>query len=383
VPPRSAPRVCHVTSVHSPLDARVLYHECRSLATRWATTLVCRDDGGDRTVEGVRIVTLPRARGRLARFAGAHDVVALAERQAADLYHFHDPELLPAMHALATRTGVPVVYDAHEHYPDAMDQKSWIPGALRPLASRMADRAERRHVPALSAVVVADHALEQRFREIHDTVVRLDNYPPLSLFGPPRPMPAGRPTLTYVGALSVVRGFLDMLEVLRLVLEHIPDARLVLHGPMTEDARALAADAMRGLPEGSLVMSGRLPYGEMPAVLREAHVGLSLLRPHPKYEKNVSMKVFDYMAAGVPYVASDFSPLREATGGAGGILTTPGDVQVAASAVLGLLGDPERAAAVGAAGRAAVEGGLNWEAVEPRLFALYERLLGVGGTSAG
>lgn len=368
--------VCHVTSVHVPEDSRILYHECRSLARRWRTVLVCRDNNGPRVLEGVEIQPLPRRRGRLSRFAGAGEVVSATERTRASLYHFHDPELLPAMAKLAKRTGTPVIYDAHEYYPDAMDQKAWIPRPLRPVASWWADRLERRHVPAMSAVVVADAALRARFSAMHERVVELDNYPPLGLFGEPVAPPEGPPTLVYVGSVSAVRGFFDMVDALRLVRERHADARLEVYGRPTEEViRALPA-FLATLPDGAITMHGSLPYGKMRQALSGAAVGLSLLQEHPKYEKNVSMKVFDYMAAGLPYVASDFAPLRAATGGAGGALVQPGRPEAAARAILGLLGDSgtwERAAREG---RALVESTLNWESMEPHLFGLYEELLG-------
>ncbi len=368
--------VCHVTSVHVPVDSRVLYHECRSLATRYRTVLVCRDDGDARELEGVEIVPLPRTKGRLARFAGTRDVVAAAEATGASVFHFHDPELLPAMASLARRSGVPVIYDAHEHYPDAMDQKAWIPAPLRPFVSRWADRLERRHVPAMAAVVTADAALTQRFSAMHDRVVELDNYPPLSLFGAPLEPPAGPPTLIYVGGVSTVRGFFDMVEALLIVREQVPDTRLIVYGRPTEEVSARLPEFSASLPEGALEFRGPVPYGRMREVLAEAHVGLSLLQDHPKYQKNVSMKVFDYMAAGLPYVASDFPPLRAAVGDAGGILVPPSDPAAAASAIVSLLADVDVARTAAASGRALVEQQLNWELMEPRLFALYAQLLG-------
>jgi glycosyltransferase involved in cell wall biosynthesis len=368
--------VCHVTSVHVPTDARVLYHECRSVARRWRTVLVCRDDSGPRVLEGVEIQPLPKRAGRLSRFAGSREIVSAAESTKAALYHFHDPELLPAMASLAKRTGTPVVYDAHEHYPDAMDQKAWIPPMLRPAAAWWAERIERTHVPAMSAVVAADAALKQRFDEMHPLVVELDNYPPLGLFGEPLTRPVGPPVLVYVGSVSVVRGFFDMVETLRIVRERHPDARLEVYGRPTEEvARALSA-FLESLPEGSVVMHGPEPYGRIREMLSGASIGLSLLQDHPKYEKNVSMKVFDYMAAGLPYVASDFPPLRAATHGVGGRLVRPGSPQAAAEAVLDLLDSGGTWGWTAGEGRALVESSLNWESMEPRLFGLYEQLLG-------
>jgi glycosyltransferase involved in cell wall biosynthesis len=379
---RSRLTVCHVTSVHVPTDSRILYHECRSLATRYRTLLVARDDAGPRTIEGVEIVTLPRARGRLARFVANGKLAREAVSHAAQLYHFHDPELISVMAAFAEASHVPVVYDAHEDYPAAMTQKAWIPGPLRPLAARWAERTEAKHVGTFSAVVVADEAMERRFAAMHPRVVRLDNYPPLSLFPPAPARPEGPPTLVYVGSVSAVRGFFEMVDVVRAVRGEFPDARLVVHGRPTEEVSSALPRVLSELPEGALEMRGPVPYGEIASVLAEAHVGLSLLRPHPKYDANVSMKVFDYMAAGLPWVASDFAPLRAATrDGVGGTLVAAGDVEAASAAVLELLRNRTSARDAAAAGRALCESDLSWERVEPRLFALYEELLSEGTDS--
>jgi glycosyltransferase involved in cell wall biosynthesis len=166
-----------------------------------------------------------------------------------------------------------------------------------------------------------------------------------------------------------------MVEVLRRVRAEVPGARLIVYGRATEDVVPHLAGIVAGFPAGVLSVEGGIPYGRIDEMLARAHVGLSLLRPHPKYEKNVSMKVFDYMAAGLPYVASDFRPLREATDGVGGRLVTPGDPVEAAEAVLGLLRDAGAASRAGREGRALVESRLNWESMEPRLFGLYEELL--------
>jgi glycosyltransferase involved in cell wall biosynthesis len=371
-----SPTVCHVTSVHVPTDSRVLYHECRSLARRYRTLLVCRDDGPPRTIEGVEVRPLPRTAGRLARFAGRRELVDAAEATGADLYHFHDPELLAPMRRLAARTGRSVVYDAHEYYPDAMRQRGWIPAVLRPTAALWADVVERRLARAMDAVVTADSALTERFESLGGLVVQLDNFPPLSMFASAEvAAPAGPPTLVYVGSVSEVRGFSDMVEVVTLVRREVPDARLVVYGRPTEDAVAAIAQARRQLDDTALVVAGPVDYGRVSAVLGTANVGLSLLRPHPKYAKNVSMKVFDYMAASLPYVASDFPPLREKTGGTGGVLVPAGDTGAAAAAAVRLLADPVAARRVGGEGRALVEAALSWERVEPRLFDLYQRLL--------
>ena len=369
------PHICHVTSVHIPHDGRILYHECRTLASRYDVTLVCRHDGSAETVHGVRIApAASRSGGRLARWRDIRAVVRSAEQTGADLYHFHDPELLGAMSALKRRTGRPVVYDAHEHYPLTVRLRGWIPRPLRPFAAFAADMTERRHAPRLDAVVVADDALAERFADLSDRVVTVRNYPPLDLFGPRVRVGDTSPTIGYVGSLSPSRGFDVMVSVARLVRKVVPGTRLVLVGTPTEELVSRIADIVAEEP-GLIEFLGPVPYDRIGEVLAGFDVGLSLLTDHPKYHNNIPTKVFDYMAASVPYVASDLPPLRQATHGTGGRLVPAGDAEVAAAAATQLLEDSTVAAATGAEGRALVERRLNWESQTEDLFALYEELL--------
>ncbi|MHB8761883.1 MAG: glycosyltransferase family 4 protein [Coriobacteriia bacterium] len=365
--------ICHVTSVNIPTDGRILYHEARSVATHWRTVLVCRDNGPRRMLEGVEIVTTPKRGGRLRRWLEVRRVVKLAEAQRADLYHFHNVELVPAMARFSRRHAVPVIYDAHEHHPDAMMTKSYIPAPLRRLVAWWVDRTERRYVPRFDAVVVADEALEQRYRALGARrVVCLHNFPPLDLFPPARIEPPAEPRLIYVGSISAVRGFEDMLETVVLVRQEIPAAHLVLVGTPTEEV----VPRLAALDPAVVTVLAPVPYGEIAPVLRQAAVGLSLLHDIPKFQKNVPTKVFDYMAAGIPYVSTGLGPVRALTGGVGGALVAPGDPRSAARAVLGFLREPERATQAAEEGRRLVEEKLNWDRLETQLFDLYAELLG-------
>ena len=102
------PHVCHITSAHPMLKILVFYRECVSLKkVGFKVTLVANTNGNNKInqVQGVQIVPLPQYRFTFARrLIGAWLAACLAAKTRADLYHFHDPELIPAMRLLSRRT---------------------------------------------------------------------------------------------------------------------------------------------------------------------------------------------------------------------------------------------------------------------------------------
>lgn len=352
-----------------------MYHECRSLAREYDVTLVCFDDGPQRDFEGVHIAPVgPRPTSRRQRWSQLATLVHAALLTEADLYHFHDPELIRVMRALRKQTNAPVVYDIHEYYPDAVTQRAWIPAPLRPALARIVGGFEVRNARHFDALVVADDALRDHFSAAHPLVARVRNYPPLDLFGSSTAMADSAPTMLYVGSISLVRGLSEMLETLRIVRGSLSQAKLILAGKPTEDAEPILRLAQEEFGN-ALEFLGPVPYHELAELLGRAHVGLSLLQPHPKYEKNVPTKVFDYMAASMPYVASSSRPLRDITREIGGRLVTAGDPVEAAQAALALLTDPAGARSLGAKGRAFAESEINWASEERELLGMYRKLL--------
>ena len=89
-------KVCHMTSAHGPEDVRIFHKECVSLAKAgYDVYLVERGDSYEKN--GVHIVGVGQpSGGRLSRMTSfAKKVYQAALALDADIYHFHDPELLP------------------------------------------------------------------------------------------------------------------------------------------------------------------------------------------------------------------------------------------------------------------------------------------------
>jgi glycosyltransferase involved in cell wall biosynthesis len=371
----SRPRACLVGIVRPALDVRSFHRHARGLAAAgWDVTVVGRDPGGPRIEDGIRIVPLPPAHGLGRAFLQGRALrAALATR--ADVYQVTDVELLPAARLLAA-TGRPVVWDAIEDYPAYMELKAWIPRPLRRPAAAAVAGVERLVVPHLAAVLAADAGTAARLRRLHDRVVLLHNFPRRDEFAPAPPGAPRPDPVLYHGSLPPYH--LDALAAIAAALiRRVPDARLTLVGrPDSTAAGRRFAEALRAAGIADRVhLRPRVPFTAVPALVGGARTGVVPLPDVAKFRTNVPMKLFEFMAAGVPAVTSDLPPARRLVGDDGGVLLVPaGDAAAFADALAGCLRDPARAARLGRRGRELVVERCHWEGEEPRLVALYDGL---------
>src|SRR5690606_7781006 len=129
-------------------------------------------------VEGVRFESLPSSGGRAARPLRWPILFWKARRSNADLYHLHDPELLPWGPLLKRTTGRPVVYDSHEYLRESILSKHWIPERLRKPVSTIADRVEKWIAHRLDGVVAVTDDMADRFRRVQPNAITVRNLPP-------------------------------------------------------------------------------------------------------------------------------------------------------------------------------------------------------------
>lgn len=368
-------KVCILSSVHSCFDARIFHKEARSLVKAgYQVTLVAIADFAETVVDQIRILGLRKPKTRLLRPLNWYRILRIALRERADVYHFHDPELLPLGWFLHKITGKPVIYDCHEHYAELILVKEWIPFPFRRLLSNMVATIEPRIAASLSAVVgVMDTQLP-----IFSNLVILYNFPVRSLFESPGHGTRDPRRLIYVGELSKERGVLLMLEVMSLLRER--DVQLVLVGPFySSDTEADVQTSIiaRGLAQ-RVQLTGVVPHNQLHNYLMRATVGLIPVQPVSQFDRIIPTKMFEYMACALPIVASDLPPIRRFTGDLGcGFLVEPEDPQSYARAIDYLLDHPEEARKMGENGRAAFLEKYNWEANEEgKLLSLYDSLLG-------
>ena len=374
-------RVCILSSVHNALDNRVFYREARSLQRAGHEVTVVAVHDRDETKDGVRIIGLPRVR-RWQRPRVWWTLLRHAQECRADIYHFHDPELLLVTPWLRWRTGAPTIYDIHEAYSDFIQVKDYMPVWLRYPAAWVFRWLEPLLARLQNALVFSDDHIAAAFTLLDCPKATLYNFPGRSLVdqgvAATQNLDRRNSTILYLGGLERNRGSELMLEAFARVRRKVPAARLLIVGHFMpchlEDE--VRTDATRRGLEGAVEITGRVPFEDIGQYLRQAAVGWVPWQPVPKNKKNTPTKLFEYMAYALPVVSSDLPSTQPfVRAGENGFLVSAEDPDAHARAIVRLLDQPEEAVRMGKAGQDLVGNRWNWDEMEERLLQLYSRLL--------
>lgn len=359
--------VVHFSTVHPPNDTRILSKECISLAKAgFAVTLVVPGDGGTSAVEGVVRRTLRIPRNRFLRMTiGQLRMAMTLLRLRADIFHFHDPELLPT--ALLLRVaGNRVVFDSHEHISKGFSEKPWLPPGGRRLARVFGLAIERLADRFMSGVVVTTAGMRESYPRGRTVLVR--NVPRLDEFTFVPDWRERRSVACYLGLVTEYRGSRQLAR-----LATRTSARIVLAGPLSDDDRTKLREES-GWP--LVDYRGVLDRRQVASLLSEAKIGLAILLPMKNFEDSIPTKLLEYLAAGLPVVASDFESWRTLTRGIDSVaFVNPLDEDALADAVNAILADPERAQGMGMRGREFVLNNFSWDREFQELLGLYSLLL--------
>jgi len=373
---RNVARIAHLTSAHPALDVRIFHKECRSLARAGYDVIAIGNHECNEIVDGVRFRGLGRSRNRIQRMTVKQlRMCREAFRAAADVYHIHDPDLL-AVGILLRAARKRVIYDIHEDLPRTiLSSKEYLPKPVRKPLMWIVERAEKAAAQYMSGLITATPGLADRFRTIHSNTVVVSNFVIVDEFAPSTHLDWKKrlSAVTYYGGISEQRGIREMLAAMDL-LPRALGAKLELGGWFYEKA---LQDDLEARPQWRHVnWHGELNRTDVVSVLSRVRVGLLVLHPDKAYVASQPTKLFEYMAAGIPVVASDFPLWRNIIQNAGcGLLVDPFDTHSIAAAIERLMTNDSEAQAMGMRGRKVVEERFNWTNEEQTLLSFYSSLL--------
>ncbi len=364
------------SSVHVWSDARIYFKEAKSLASEgYHVEFYALDHHQEHEdVENITMHFLPSL-SRLKRHQHMKTLFRAFKNSQAAYFHFHDPELLFLAKKIKKTYGqnVKVIYDMHEHLPAAILTKQWIPKPFRVFMSKWVERIEKKYMSYVDAVIFAELSYKENYRELtHLEKIDVLNYP----IAPVRQTIEKEEifTLIYVGVLTEQRGLMNMLELaLELKNRGLEAFQLKLIGPLFMDRAKMDDFIARHELKNDIIWMDRMKYKDIWAHYFKAHVGLCLLHPTPNNTNSHSTKLFEYMAAGIPILASDFPGFQKILNETKcGQTVNPFDYKKAADIILKMYNEPNKMQEMGENGYVASKELYSWDNEANKLFSLYK-----------
>lgn len=291
--------ICHYTTVHKRYDTRIFYKQCISLRSVAETVyLIVADGKGDEVKEGVKIIDLGQYQSFFQRFfITQRKLLNKLKVLKADLYHFHDPELIPVSWWFSRNR--PVIYDAHENLTDQIKHKPGIKHfsfLLRPLIKWGLFKMLYRFKLILCAT-------DEIYQEIgHHKKQIIYNYPKLKPFLDELGTDVQNEfNICYIGGLTRARGIDKIIQ----AISEIAGVKLVLAGVFSEENYKAYCMSLGGW--NKVEHLGWIKHEDAPKILKQCALGMSILEPTPAYIDSIPTKVLEYMSCSIPFLSTELT----------------------------------------------------------------------------
>lgn len=363
-------KVCHVTSAHQRYDGRIFRKECTSLAKAGYTCyLIVNDDKPDEIKNSVHIVSTGLLiKSRKERFLKSHKYLyEKMEMVSADIYHFHDPDLLSLAYK-TKKNGKKVIFDFHENVSEQIKDKKWLPSIFRKSVSSLYKKYEHHYVTEFDALITVSPNIGEYYRKLNFNTEIITNYPIIekSYIEPT----FDDKNICFCGGISEQWCHDTILD----SIEKIDECNYILAGKGSKTY----LDSLKEKPGWEKVKYlGMIPFEKVAEIYQKSMAGLAL-NVSTQIGKEGSLgntKLFEYMLAGIPVICSDNRLWKEIiTKYKCGIVVDPLNKKEIVTAIQSIFLEPEKAREMGKSGRRAVLKYFNWSVEEKKLCNLYQKL---------
>lgn len=366
-------KITHLTSVHARYDTRIFVKECSSLAKNenYQVSLIVADGKGDEIKNGVHIFDIgAKTGGRISRMTNTvQKVFKKAMELDSDIYHMHDPELIPIGLKLK-KMGKKVIFDAHEDTPKQLRNAPYLNTFLRATISRAYGIFEGYALGKFNYIIAATPYIRDKFLSINKNSIDINNFPIIEELGNETPWSDKKDEICYVGGIARIRGIKELIR----AMESLKGVKLNLAGKFVEKDVEIEVKKYPGWSKvNELGFVGR---NEISKILSRSKAGIVTLHPIINYQDALPVKMFEYMASGIPIIASNIPLWQEIIGDANcGICVDPLKPSEISNAIEYIMAHQDEAQKMGANGKKAVIEKYNWGIEEAKLMRVYEEIM--------
>jgi glycosyltransferase involved in cell wall biosynthesis len=388
-------RVCMLVHKYYDDDPRVRRYVEALLEAGAEVDVLCLHALGrqkQRSAGKLRVVAIPFARGgRRARYLIEYGVafvlylvwlLAMDLRRQYTVIHVHNmPDFLVFAALIPRLRGAKIIHDIHDPMPEFYMSKHRH--ATESLVVQLMQLQERLALPVAHAVITANAAFKTNLVQRGlpaEAVTVVNNVADPRIFDRAHYPTAQRQaqagfTLLYPGTVAPRYGLHIALQALPILVPEIPGLRLRIIGPGEEYLAALADQAAAlGVAEHVELVPPIAPT-EVPYEMMHADLGIYPALPDPHMTIATPSKVYEYVAMGLPVIASRLSALEVLFDDSTIFYVRPNDPVAFAHGVLSLYADPARRSEQARRAQARLACQRSWAQERQRYFALLHSLV--------
>jgi glycosyltransferase involved in cell wall biosynthesis len=362
--------ICHITTVHPRCDVRILYKECKSLTEKYDVNLIVADGLGDEVKDGIKIYDIGlRQLSRIKRMRiDSRKAFEKAMNLNSEIYHFHDPELI-SIGLKLKKKGKKVIYDVHEDLPRQIYGKPYLNKYIKPILSTFIEWKENKAAKQFDYICAATPFIRDRFRKINTNSIDINNYPILEENFAEFDFSKKENAICYVGGLAQYRGVFELIESLK-------KTKIKLHLAGKFETKDFEYKCKQSEGWKYVEYHGFIDRTEIIQILNRSKIGFVTLYPLVNYLDSLPVKMFEYMLAGIPVIASNF-PYWERIlhDNRCGVTVDPLSIDAIANATIALLNNESQMIEMGKNGRKAVLKKYNWDMEGRKLLEVYQKIL--------